>query len=125
MLIVLSADVGDLIVTEWCCYGLYILSIHGSCPVELLQRDILPCLLRLCEVQSERIRYFCAGALACISQIADLDSSSAIATAVKMMSSEKNPSELKHFVTSIRSAMNYTYAVPVSGVISISPVFMY
>ena len=89
-LIELSETEDNLVVTEWCCYGFYCLSRHCLCPGEMLSRDILPCLIRLCETANERIRYFCAGVLAQISQINYLDTSSAIITAVNMMKSETN-----------------------------------
>ena len=92
-LIELSQTMDNLVVTEWCCYGFYCLSRHCLCPGEMLSRDILPCLLRLCETANERIRYFCAGVLAQISQISYLDASSAIITAVNMMKSETNTSK--------------------------------
>jgi hypothetical protein len=89
----LSETKDNLVVTEWCCYGFYCLSRHCLCPGEMLSREILPCLLRLCETANERIRYLCAGVLAQISQISYLDTSSAIITAVNMMKSETNTSK--------------------------------
>lgn len=91
VLILLASDEHDLIVNEWCCYAMYCLSIHESCPTHILGDEILPCLVRLCKANSERTRYFCAAALAFISQIASVNSSSAIGTVVDMMRSESNP----------------------------------
>lgn len=93
LLLELSESNNNFIIKEWCCYGFYCLSRNCLCPGQLLSQEILPCLLRICETATERIKYFCAGVLAQISQITYLNTSSAIITAVNMMKSEKNTSK--------------------------------
>lgn len=90
MLISLVSNEENNIINEWCCYALYCLSMNTKCPPMILEKTVLPCLVKLCMKNCERIKYFCAAGLAFISQIPIVNCSIAIVTVVEMMRSETN-----------------------------------
>lgn len=82
----------DLLTCDWCAFALYHLSTHSICPPSMLANGILPCLIKLCEIQSEQAKKFCAAALWSITNKKMIDVASAIPVLVDMLRNESDQS---------------------------------
>jgi hypothetical protein len=59
------------------------------CPVSMLGAAILPCIIKLSDVNNEHTKFFCAATLQHVTTIPDVDSSSAIYILVQMLRNEQ------------------------------------
>jgi len=101
VIVSLAQSSTQLITAEWCSFALYYLSTNRLCPVDTLEMAILPCLVNLCEHDSERTKYFCSAAFAYITLLKNIDSSGAIPVLVRMLEFEDDVDTKNNCITSL------------------------
>jgi hypothetical protein len=85
VLVTLAKTSTDSVTAEWCSFAIYHLAINVKCPAFLIERDILPCVIKLCQNTSERTKYFSSAALAYITNLKSVKASDSIPLLVKML----------------------------------------
>lgn len=85
VLVTLAKTTSDSVTAEWCSFAIYHLAINVKCPAFLIERDILPCVIKLCQNDSEKTKYFSSVALAYITNLKSVKASDSIPLLVKML----------------------------------------
>jgi hypothetical protein len=101
-----SSEPHDGLVLEWAAYVMYRLCLRGACSRELLQDQILPCVVRLTACVDVKPRYFCAGILKLVSQHHAVNTSMAILPVIDMMRTDTNPVTQRNCAASLANMIH-------------------